>query len=198
MNENPVFQSIRNHQEPAPDRIMNNAILASKRKRFFAFQWHTMNAWYVGLIMALSAVFFANHQDGVSKETRAEGVITNSTLPEAVMMPAATTDVKSSITAAPAPVTAFQQYAVPTKRSNGAENVSMPESAVQNAGSSAEHVEINGTAQEVQATEMVETQALKQTEAQQLPTSTEEQVKENSNGSKSSKKKRLPVKVVQP
>jgi hypothetical protein len=41
MNENPVFQSIRNHQEPAPDRIMNNAILASKRKRFFAFQWHT-------------------------------------------------------------------------------------------------------------------------------------------------------------
>jgi len=198
MNENPVFQSIRNHQEPAPDRIMNNAILASKRKRFFAFQWHTMNAWYVGLIMALSAVFFANHQDGVSKETSADGVITNSTLPEAVMMPAATTDVKSSITATPAPVTATQQYAVPTNRSNGAVHVGMPESAVQNAGSSAEHVEINGIAQEVQATEMVETQALKQTEAQQLPTSTEEQVKENSNGSKSSKKKRLPVKVVQP
>jgi hypothetical protein len=146
--------------------------------------------------MALSAVFFVNHRAGVSKETRAEEVITNSTLPEAEVVPAATTNVKSSITATPA--TASQQHAVPTKRSNDEVNVGMSESALQNAGSSAEHVEISGIAQEVQATEMLETQALKQTEAQQLPTSTEEQVKENSNGSKSSKKKRLPVKVVQP
>jgi hypothetical protein len=197
MNENPVFQSIRNHQEPAPEGIMNKAILASKRKRFFAFQWHTMNAWYVGLIMAISAVFFVNHQDGVSNEARVEGVKTNAAVPETVMIPVAT-EAKSGIKVTPTPMRASQQCSVPTKRSNDAVNVGMAESTVQNSEMSTENVETNGIAQEVQAQGMIETQAVKQKEVEQLATSSEERVQENSLGSKSGKKKRLRVKVVQP
>lgn len=58
MKEKQLFEAIRNHQVEAPSSIMDNAITASKRRRFFAFRWYSLNVWYLGIVLASSISYF--------------------------------------------------------------------------------------------------------------------------------------------
>jgi len=191
MKENKIFEAIGSHQVDAPEHVMQSAIATAKRRRFFAFQWYSLNVWYVGLILIAASVFFLNarHEASVTANAPINTMVPVNTTPSDLALPV----IEKQTTAIQAAVPAKSAVKKGMKNSSriSAESTATPTITVEPI------TDISNSTQFV-----TNENTTVPTKASILPSAEEktpEKIEEvKLAATKKEKKKKIPVKVVQP
>jgi len=191
MKENKIFESISSHEVNAPEHVMHSAIATAKRKRFLTFQWYSLNVWYVGLMLAAATTFFlkSHEEPNITASTSGNAITPSQTISTVSVLPAV--EKLSVADSQSAPIIKASKTKKKKATPGPTETITTPVQTI--LPSTSMTVPIEQSAYE-KASESV-TESTVSTVEEKMPEKVEE-VKVSS--AKREKKKKIPVKVVQP